>query len=116
MLRYKFLLFVLLLFIAITYGETKEFTLVNDTGMDIYALYISPKDEDNFGEDILGLDVLADGESAEIKVDIKGDTCVWDLMIEDEDGDSYYWDEIDLCKYKRITLQYTKEKATATFE
>lgn len=98
--------------------EAKEynFTLVNDTGMDIYAIYVSPNKEEDYGEDILGLDIIANGENADIQFDREIDVCKWDLMIENENGDDYIWEEIDLCKFSKVTLHYKDGKATPTFE
>lgn len=45
----------------------QDFTLVNDTGVEIHHVYISPHDSDAWGEDILGEDTLADGDSVHIK-------------------------------------------------
>jgi hypothetical protein len=41
----------------------QDFTLVNKTGVEIHALHVAPHSSDEWGEDILGKDTLANGES-----------------------------------------------------
>lgn len=91
----------------------QDFVLVNKTGLTIDELYVSPADDDEWGEDVLGKDVLADGESVEIKFSRKEADCVWDLKIVDEDDDEVVWTDIDLCKASQITLKYQNGKPTA---
>src|SRR5687767_10265148 len=43
-----------------------DFTLVNDTGLTINEFYVSPSNNDEWGEDVLGRDVLAHGERLDI--------------------------------------------------
>lgn len=93
-----------------------NFTLVNDAGMDIYAIYVSPTKEEDYGEDIIGLDIIPDGESSDVQFDREVDVCKWDLMIENEDGNDYVWEGIDLCKYSKVILHYEEGRASATFE
>ena len=96
-------------------GE-QDFTLVNDTGFSIYSLYLSPASDDEWGDDILGVDVLENGQRAEIKFSRKETKCKWDIQVIGAEDSAYYWDNIDLCKYSTITLHYKKGKAWATFQ
>src|SRR5437773_1832450 len=41
----------------------QDFTLINKTGVVIDKLYVSPANKDEWGDDILGQDQLADGQS-----------------------------------------------------
>lgn len=91
----------------------QDFVLVNSTGLIIAELYVSPNDEDEWGEDILGKDVLNNGEKAEIVFSRSEKTCSWDLKIVDEDDDEVVWEKIDLCKASHITLKYEGKKPTA---
>src|SRR6185436_11050352 len=51
---------------AASTAADQDFTLVNDTGVVIDKLYVSPHDSDDWEEDILGKDTLASGESLDI--------------------------------------------------
>lgn len=94
---------------------TKNFVLVNKTGAPIHNLYLSESANDNWGEDLLGQDVLAEGASVEIGFSGKK-TCIWDLMVKDEDGEALYWRKIDLCTTARVVLNCAAKKCWATFE
>ena len=39
---------------------------MNKTGLTIVELYVSPTSDDSWGDDILGQDVLKDGEDVDI--------------------------------------------------
>lgn len=62
--------------------------VVNGTGFDIYYIYISNEYNDGWEEDILGDDVLFDGESIEIEI-YDAYSSIFDIRLEDEDGDTY---------------------------
>lgn len=69
--------------------------ITNQTGYDIYYLYISHESSDDWEEDVLGDDVLTDGES--VKVEIEDyDTSIFDIRLEDEDGDTYTKWDVDI--------------------
>lgn len=62
-----------------------EVTITNGLEMwDIYFILIDPSD-DMWGEDRLGEDILAPGESFNVEVE-EG---TWDIMVTDEDDDTY---------------------------
>lgn len=90
-----------------------DFTLVNKTGLTIDEVYVSPSDDDEWGEDVMGKDVLKDGESVDIEFSRKETTCQWDLKVVDADKDSIEWTKLDLCKANEITLKYEGKKPTA---
>ena len=94
----------------------QDFTLVNATGVEIHAVYVSPSDKDEWGQDILGKDTLASGQSAEIKFSPKEDADTWDLRVEDGKGNSIEWTDLDLTEISKLTLHYEDGKATAETE
>ena len=96
-------------------GE-QDFTLVNSTGVEINALYVSPADKDDWGKDILGKDTLPDGQSAEITFSPKEEAEKWDLRVEDKAGNSIEWSDLDLTEISEVTLHYADGKATAEVE
>src|SRR5436309_3026128 len=69
-----------------------DFTLINKTGLAIHELYVSPAKDDQWGEDILGRDVLKDGGKLDITFSPKSKACVWDMKIVDEEKDSVEWE------------------------
>lgn len=90
-----------------------DFTLVNKTGLTIDKVFVSPSKDDEWGEDVMGKDVLKNGESVEIQFSRKETTCMWDLKIVDEEDDSVEWTDLDLCKANEITLKYEGKHPTA---
>ena len=64
----------------------KSFLLVNSTGVDIHALYITPSTSKDWQDDILGRDTLPDGERTEIKFERGEKAPLWDMRIEDSEG------------------------------
>ena len=103
------LVFGLLLLAAGAWAARQDFTLVNRTGLTISELYVSSADVDEWEEDILGVDVLPDGESVDIHFAPKERAKVWDLMIVDEDGDQVVWQGLRLDKISKVTLRYDKK-------
>ena len=99
-----------------TNGAAQDFSLVNKTGVVIDKLYVSPADKDEWGEDILGQDQLADGATVEIKFHPKEKAEKWDLRIEDTKGNAIEWTDLKLTELEKITLHYDGKKATADIE
>lgn len=60
-----------------------KLTVVNNTGIDIYHLYASETDTDDWEEDILGNDILYTDESVDIIFSIGADDLEWDFAIKD---------------------------------
>lgn len=96
-------------------GE-QDFTLINDTGVEIHELYVAPSSTDNWEEDILGRDTLPDGESVDIRFSRKEKTAEWDLKVVDGEGDSIEWTELDLTEISAVTLHFKNGEATADIE
>lgn len=97
-------------------GAAQDFTLVNKTGVEIHAVYVSPHDADDWEEDILGRDTLPDGETVDIKFS-RGETAEnWDLRIEDSKGNAIEWENLNLLKISKATLFYENGKARAEVE
>lgn len=94
----------------------QDFTLVNKTGLTIDELYISPADDNAWGEDVLGKDVLMHNEKTDIEFHPSTEECIWDMKIVDEDGDEVVWVDVNLCKAHEITLLYQNKKPTAVIK
>ena len=105
------LLLVALVFAATTWTQAQtvlDFQLVNDTGKDFYAVYLTDTDTQDWGEDILPDEIVKDGDTIDITFDYVGDEtlCTWDLRLtHDETEESYiYITEIDLCEVSILRL------------
>jgi hypothetical protein len=85
-------------------GAAQDFTIVNKTGHIVASLNVSPTSKDEWGPDILGSDVLRDGESGKITFDRAADECKWDLKATYDDGDTTEMKDVDLCEVATVTL------------
>jgi hypothetical protein len=97
----------------------QDFKLVNKTGYELKALYVSPSKSDDWADDILGQDVLADGQVVNVHFSPKANTCKWDLkVVYSDDDSSAVWSSVDLCTVEKITIHYDRKKdeTRATFD
>lgn len=94
---------VLLVQPAIAGGQ--DFLLVNTTGVDIYQVYVSPTGEADWQEDILGEEVLLDGEEISVTFDRSEEAELWDIRVEDDEGNALEFTGINLFEVSQVTLR-----------
>ena len=94
----------------------QDFTLVNATGVEINAVHISPHSANDWEEDILGQDTLADGAKVDIHFKRGEKAAMWDLRVEDKGGNPIEWENLNLLEISKVTLHYANHKATADIE
>ncbi|BFM19115.1 hypothetical protein [Gilvimarinus japonicus] len=83
------------------YADNMYVKVTNNTGSDIYHLYVSSVGSDEWEEDVLDVDVLLDGET--VTVSLKGySNPKFDVQAEDEDGDTYTIENINVKKYDLV--------------
>lgn len=86
-----------------------DFVLINRTGYDIENIYVAPTTQKTWGDDIMGRDLLEDGESVEISFDPGEKTKKWDIYVTwlgYESDEDRYWTGLDLSEISEITLFY----------
>jgi hypothetical protein len=110
-MKKQLVLIAALMFAATTWTQAQtilDFKLVNNTGEDFYAVYLTDTDTQDWGEDILPQDIVKDGDTIDITFeDVDGNTlCVWDLRLTHDasEEDYIYITEIDLCKVSILRL------------
>lgn len=92
------------------FASELDFTLVNQTGYHIRAIYIDPNSSSVWTDDIMGTDILADGEAVQINFSPEIDSCIWDLKVDwMEDYQAAVWVQLDLCDISEVTLEYNME-------
>ena len=104
---------------AMAQDAKQDFKLVNKTGYELKALYVSPSKSDDWGDDVLGQDTLSDGQAVNVHFSSKAKTCKWDLKVTYSDDDSNaVWEKIDLCTVEKITIKYDRKNdvTSATFD
>jgi hypothetical protein len=84
--------------------------------VEIKALYVSPHNDNHWGADILGADTLPVNQELDITFAPEERAELWDLRIEDKDGEFIEWHSLNLLTISKITLYYKNGKATAVVE
>ena len=107
---------IMMLTVTPAFAGEQDFTVINKTGIEIHALHVSPHKSDDWGDDILGKDTLADGESLDIKFHRSEKAAHWDLRIEDKAGNSVVWESLNLIEISEVTLYIRDGKAVAEFK
>lgn len=88
----------------------QDYAVINKTGMTLTHLYLSPNNDDKWGDDILGKDVLADGEECGIEFDPDDEECSYDIKVVDSKDIAWTVTDVDLCKYTKVTFTVQKGK------
>ena len=104
---------------AIADDAKQDFRLVNRTGYELKALFVSPSKADEWQDDVLGQDVLEDGKAVNVHFNPKTRTCKFDLkVVYTEDDSSAIWQNINLCEVDKITIHYDRKNdvTRATFD
>ncbi|TBW33873.1 argininosuccinate lyase [Siculibacillus lacustris] len=100
---------------AVAAEAKQNFVLVNKTGYEINAVFVSPAKSNDWEEDVLGQDTLSDGESLKIRFQRSAKTCKWDLkVVYAVDDSNAVWSGIDLCTVAKVTIRYNKKTDTTT--
>ncbi|HEX8913340.1 MAG TPA: hypothetical protein VF796_13350 [Humisphaera sp.] len=108
--------FATLAFAGTARAGDQDFTLVNKTGVTIDKVMVSPHEANHWGEDIMGKDVLADGESVLIKFHPAEEAEDWDLKIMDKEGTAITWGSLRLTKITKLTIKIVDGKPIAEVE
>lgn len=114
----KKIFFAVVLMIAFgfsSFAQQQNFTLVNGCDFIITHVYITPTQANEWGEDVLTVDVLAPDEECDISFTGYSE-CGWDIQAYAEDGSYATWTNIDLCQYYVITLTMTDDGPYAIME
>lgn len=84
-------------------AQDVQYELINDSGLTLMEFYTSPVDDGTWGDDLLGANVLASGESGAVTIADGESTCAYDLRFIFEDGQELV-DSVDICEMASYTL------------
>lgn len=90
-------------FAAPALAQDVQYELVNNSGLTLMEFYTSPVDEGTWGDDILGADVLAPGETGSVNIADGSALCDYDLRFVFEDGQELV-DAVNICDMASYTL------------
>lgn len=102
------------LFQSPAFAGDQDFDIVNKTGYPIKHLYVSEGNSNSWDEDVLGRDVLDDGESFELSFAKGEKTCKWDMKVVYDDDEASVWKNLNLCKISKLTLRWNKNTGVTT--
>jgi hypothetical protein len=89
----------------VTAQGRQDFTPYNKTGIAITEMYVSPASKDDWGEDILGVDTLANGDDTTIKFPPRERAAKWDIKLVDEKGKEHMRYNFNLLDISEITVR-----------
>ena len=98
-------LFMTFAFAASSYAQT-EVEIVNNAGIDIYSIFAGDHENPEWGNDLLGEQVLEPGQRLTITFP-EGYSCTVDIKASSDadDEDSIMFEAIDICEISGITLK-----------
>lgn len=79
------------------------FDLINSSSANLQELYVSAADSDSWGDDILGMEVLAAGEQGAVTIVDGSTVCAYDLQFVMDSGTTIEG-TADLCETNQFTL------------
>ena len=79
-------------------GQDRRVRIINATGVTMTHFYASNSGQDEWQEDILGQDVLANGASVRINIDDGSGACLYDFKARFSDGDELERYRINVCQ------------------
>jgi hypothetical protein len=94
----------------------QDFTLHNQTGKVIKEVYVGPTQSEEWGDDVMGKEVVGEGESVLITFHPKATATHWDLKIVFDDDKWTVWTNFDLTTISDITISYKDGKPWATWK
>jgi hypothetical protein len=83
----------------------QDFDLVNNTGISITEVYITPHSATDWGESVFDAEQpLKNGETTTIMFSRKEKAKLWDLYVVDTVGNHFQWDNLNLLEISEVTL------------
>ncbi|MDH2432501.1 hypothetical protein QCD60_07980 [Pokkaliibacter sp. MBI-7] len=85
-------------------AEDLEFTLINNTSVNMTSFHVSPGTSKHWQDDLLEGDVLRSGEQGTVTIQDGLTTCEYDIRAEFADGDVMEEYGLDLCELGSYTF------------
>lgn len=92
-------------FAGSAWAGPQDFRLYNRTGVDIYAVHVCPADADDWQENLIEGAQLMNGAELDIEFHPDEEVELWDLRVEDQEGNALYWEDLDLMKAYEIVIE-----------
>ncbi|QQR39075.1 hypothetical protein [Devosia rhizoryzae] len=86
-------------------AQTVEFTVINNSSVDLHYFYTTPSNDNNWGEDLLGdTGILEAGYQATATIGDGSDQCLYDFRFVMSDGSELVEPAIDICELGSYTI------------
>jgi hypothetical protein len=86
-------------------ADVRDFTLVNSIGATIRYVYVSPSDVTDWGNDVLGADVLLPGRRMNITFSrVRPGTCYYDIKVVTNVRTEGVLKSVNLCEMSTVTF------------
>jgi hypothetical protein len=87
------------------FADQRDFTLTNNSSIDIASVYVTATDADTWGDDAMGTDILPSGQSVDMNFTGPDDAgCVYDIKVMGTHGEQGYLYKVDLCSVTHVTF------------
>jgi hypothetical protein len=85
--------------------DTKNYTIVNKSGVTITSVYISPAGANKWSDNICPSESkIKNNQGFQYGIDVDKDNCNYDIKCTGEDGKDYILKNVNLCSGYVITL------------
>jgi hypothetical protein len=87
------------------FADPRDFNVANNTSIVLTQVYVSPSDTADWGDDIMGQDVLNAGENVDVSFrKFDGTTCLYDIKVTGQQGQVGFLYKVDLCSISTVTF------------
>ncbi len=82
-----------------------NFDIVNHTGLNLYGVYVTDTNQNNWGDDIIPYDRFKDNAKVAVSIPIDDYTlCAYDVRIADDNQNAIEFTNVDFCELHTLTI------------
>jgi hypothetical protein len=107
----KFLFLMVIISVFSLFGTRKSsaqaltFDVVNNTGVTLVDVFVTPAEKNDWGNDILPNNLFENGTTITVTIPaMYGETCMFDMKITDGSGGHVIFTNIDACKLIKLQI------------
>ncbi|SDW73623.1 hypothetical protein [Roseicitreum antarcticum] len=104
LLRNAFFAIAVLVTASAATAQDVAYELTNVSGYTVVQVFTSPANSGDWGDDILGANVLETGYTSTVYIMDNSDQCEYDILFVFDDGDEMS-DQIDICDLASYTIE-----------
>lgn len=94
-----------LLFSAAAHADQRDFTLINDSGLEIREIYVSTVQTNHWEEDVLGKNILPSGAKVDINFASEAlGSCYYDIRVITAEQEEATQGNVNLCQVSTVVF------------